>query len=185
MRTSQDVACSVIRALKLDDRITPREDFRPPSRPEHPAVPRQPQSSTWTIIDTLNHLYNGSLPMTDTLQLSHTCLTELGIKLQSQPVYGCWKDMAEHLGLTLDDVDLIVRWASSPYNVPRHRPMIMTPAIYLLYHWQFVYNRLGVGEPPKAKKPCTKPELIGLLELIGRNDLVRLIEEWERSLTRI
>lgn len=87
--------------------------------------------------------------------------------------------------MSQDDVDIIVRWACSRYNIPRNEPIVLVPAVYLFYHWQYVYNRLGVGDPPKAPRPCTSTELRVVLDEIGRNDLVQLLDEWITSITPI
>jgi hypothetical protein len=87
--------------------------------------------------------------------------------------------------MSQDDVDTVVRWASSRYNVPRYEPIVLVPAVYLFYHWQYVYNLMGVGSPPKVPRPCTAPELRSILAQIGREDLVQLLDEWITSITPI
>ena len=89
------------------------------------------------------------------------------------------------IGMSLDDIDMIIRWTCSRYNTPRATG-VMLPAMCLLYHWQYVYNKHGVGEnPPATPRPCNRLQLRSLLSTIGRNDLVNLLDEWETTLTTI
>ena len=78
---------------------------------------------------------------------------------------------------------MISRHVSTAFD--QSRTSAMTPAIFLLYHWQFVFNNLGVGDPPRARRPCNKRELLAILEEIERKDLVQFVEEWDRSITSI
>ncbi|KAI0214088.1 hypothetical protein LSAT2_000814 [Lamellibrachia satsuma] len=93
---------------------------------------------------------------------------ELCLRLYTLEDHGKnWKAVAEKIGLNYDAVMII-------QSFQQNHPCRLTAAEIVLRHWQSMYNAYDI-DPLKCPLSCTRDTLVGLLQDIGRLDLVDLL----------